>query len=325
LAYGYLIGSIFPFIILLPVLFRIRVLKNVKFNYLFLVNFLKIALPLFLGSLLFRFTNIFEKIIASTLTKGNISYLGYSTQILLVLSTLTSNGISVVIFPILSKLWFNNNHQEIKEYINKGVRIIFILTIPISVLLIFYSDFIIGIIFQRGQFTSEATIAVSKALNFSIGAFIFQSIGSIVIKMFYISGHTKINTIISVIEVLIYISIANYLVKKYSLVGLPIALSISSGLSVFASILYLNKYILKINMKLILIDFFKLLFISLISILLVNFLFNKLFIINTLLTFILSLISGLILFLFLALKFRISEILLIMTPIINKIKQNKTI
>lgn len=320
LAYGYLIGSLFPFLILLPIVFQLEVFKEVKFNKKILYSFLKIALPLLLGSLLFRFTNVFEKIIASTLSKGNISYLGYSAQILLVLSTLTSNGIGVVIFPVLSKLWFKNNYEEISQFINKGIRIIFILTIPVSVLLLEYSDFIIGIVFQRGQFNSEATSAVSRALNFSLGAFIFQSIGSIIIKMFYISGHTKINTIISVIEVLIYISIAFLLLKQYTLVGLPIALSISSGLSVFTSILYLNKYILKFNIKLMLIDFFKILFISLISLFLINIIFNNIFIINKLLTFSISVILGFVLFVFLAIKFKINEILLIISHIMNKIK-----
>jgi putative peptidoglycan lipid II flippase len=274
-----------------------------------------------LGGIFFRFTTIFEKIIASNLSKGSISYLGYSSQIITVLGTITSNGISIVIFPLLSKHWSNNNSNLIKHYIRKSLRIILLLTIPISIYLLFFGNFIISKTFQRGAFSLETTVSVSRALKFSLGAFIFQSIGSIIVKLFYISGYTKVNTIISSIELVVYIILSYLLVNTYSYIGLPIALTISSGLSIAASIYYLNHKIILIGYINILKDIFLIFSLSLISILFIYLINKNIYIYNDILTISISTIIGVLIFFIIGINIKIEELNVIQKFLFRKFQK----
>jgi putative peptidoglycan lipid II flippase len=308
LAYGYLLGSVFSFLFQIPVLAKLKFTFKTSLNFLLLGKLLKLSFPLFIGGIFFRFSNVFEKIVASNLDVGSVSYLGYSGQILTVLGTLTSNGVSTVMFPLISRYWSNENFDKVKYYTTMGLKLIFLLTVPISLYLIFFGKFIIGETFERGLFTTKVTNSVYLAIVFSMAGFLFQSIGSIIVKLFYISGYTGINTIISSLEVVLYMLLAYYLVKYFSFLGLPIALSISSGFSILLSLFFMNYKIIKINYYSLFLNFIKIFILSLFSIMLVYFLNNYFFIYSSLISFIIFNFIGLIFFLVLSFKFKIDEI-----------------
>ncbi len=315
LAYGYTLGSFFSIIFQIPILKRLKFTFKARMNYGFLLKVLKLSFPLFIGGIFFRFSNVFEKIIASNLDIGSVSYLGYSGQIITVLGTLTSNGVSTVMFPLISKYWSNRNFENVKYYLSKSLKLILLLTIPISIYLVFFGKYIIRETFERGAFTPAASVSVYWAIVFSMGGFIFQSIGSIIVKLFYISGHTTINTIISSLELILYMLLAHYLVNDYSFLGLPIALSISSGISIFISLFFLNFKIIKISYFPIVIDFLKLFVLSFLSILLMYYINKYLFIISDLVSFLISNFIGGIFFVILCFWFRVDEIRLLITRI----------
>ncbi len=322
LAIAYLTGSFISCIFQLPILSNFHFNFKSGLNKKALISFIKISLPLLIGGLFFRFTNVFEKIIASNLSKGSISYLGYSSQIITVLGTITSNGVSIVIFPLLSKYWSNNNKEIVGYYIQKSLRIILLLTIPISIYLIFFGNFIISQTFQRGEFTSETSLFVSLALKYSLGAFVFQSIGSIIVKLFYISGNTKINTIISSLELILYICTAYFLVDKLSFIALPVALTISSLLSIIASFIFLNKKIISIKYLNIVKDFILITSLSCFSILLMFFINKNFVLLNILTTMIISTIICCLFFIKVGSVFKIEELMWIEKYCIQKLKKN---
>jgi len=266
LAIGYLASSIFSCFVLSPIL------KKYKFSFTFLIsnahfiNLLKIAIPLFITGLLFRSTTLFERVLASKLEKGSISYLGYSSQILAILATITSNGIGTSIFPTISRLWTEKKMDSLGSFINKSIRIILLVTIPIAIYFSIYAPQIIYFIFQRGAFTNEATLSVSKALAISMGAFIFQGIGTIISKLFYITGKTTIFSFIGLIEIISYFILSYFLLENYSFLSLSISLSVSTFISLSLSLFYVHKKIIKFSITKIFIDISKILITSFISI-----------------------------------------------------------
>ncbi len=315
LAYGYTFGSLFSILLQIPILKHVNFTFKTKMNFGILLKVLKLAFPLFIGGIFFRFSIVFEKIMASHLAIGSVSYLGYSGQIITVLGTLTSNSVSTVMFPLISKYWSNRNFESVKYYLSKSLKLILLLTIPTSIYLVFFGKYIIRETFERGAFTPTVSGSVYWAIVFSMGGFIFQSIGSIIVKLFYISGHTTINTIISSFELILYMLLANYLVNDYSFLGLPIALSISSGISIFISLFFLNYRIIKINYLPLVIDFLKLFILSFLSILLMYYVNKHLFIFSDLISFLISNFIGGIIFVILCFWFKVDEIRLLITRI----------
>ncbi|MHB9140632.1 MAG: murein biosynthesis integral membrane protein MurJ [Paludibacter sp.] len=309
LAFGFLIGSIISFIYLLPILktYKIKFLIDLKDPELFF--FFKTFIPLLLAGVLFRSTNIFERSIASNLEAGSISYLGYSSQILAILATLTSSGIGVSIYPTLSKLWTTNKKHEFNNFFTKIIRILLLFSIPISFVTIFWGDIFIKLVFERGAFNHNVTIAVSRALAWSMGAFIFQNLGNVVSKLFYISGKTTMISIIGSIELLLYVVFGYLFTKHFSFVGLAIALSLSSMINIILSVFFINRTLIKLEFKLLFREISKILVSTSLSILVVYLLYYHAIGINGIIYLLFSLLVGLITFLISGYYFGIEEII----------------
>jgi len=193
-------------------------------------------------------------------------------------------------------------------FFNKIFRIILLISIPIIVVIVFFGDSLVKFVLERGAFTSDVTLAVGRALTWSMGAFLFQNLGSVVSKIFYVAGKTTIISIIASLELVIYISLGFFLSKYISFIGLSISLSISSMFNILLSLMLINKKIFKIDFNFLLSDFLKIFSISAISFISVYYLSHILKIENNF-YLVLLLIIGMINYFLLGIVFRINEVL----------------
>jgi putative peptidoglycan lipid II flippase len=243
LALGTLTGSLIAIVLISPV-----VLNKIRIKYL--VDFLnphtnrliKLALPLFVTGIIYRLTTIIERIIASRLPTGSISYLGYSNQLYLLLATIASGSIITTFFPLLSSSWVEGNKEEFDALLCRGIGLILLITLPIAAVFIALDTQIIEILFQRGAFDRNATMAVARSLSLLMGAFIFGSLGNIMVKVFYIANKTFTISIINIVEIIIYAIAAYFLSIHYSYLGLAFALTLSTGFTIFVSAFFLLRW-----------------------------------------------------------------------------------
>jgi putative peptidoglycan lipid II flippase len=323
LAIGSLFGSFISFFFMLPVLkdysFKLGIdLKNID-N----ISFIRSLTPLLLTGIIFRATGVIERIIASNLPQGSISYLGYTNQLLIALGTLTTNGIAISTYPALSRLWSDNNKIDFTNVFTKTIRLLLLLSIPISLSIIFFSSTFIKIIFERGAFTSANTLAVSNALIWSMGAFIFQGLGGVVAKILYISNKTIISSTIAILEIIIYFILGFILSKYYSYIGLSISLSVSSMINILLSMYFIHKSVVRINFSILLKELMKVIVVSSLAVLCAFIFFKSLkFSLNNNINIVLSLIIELITFYYLAKLIKIEEIEYLQNFIKKKLKND---
>lgn len=318
LAYGYLVGTIISSILLSGVLPAIgfKVIYRGQ-NFDLFKSLIEKSIPLFLFGFIFRFTTVFERMIASKLEPGSISYLGYANQILSILATIASSGIAVSLFPLMSKHWIENKKEVVGSYILKGIRFVLVLTLPLALIVVFWGDIFIKLLLERGAFTHESTISVSLCLSFMMGAFIFQSLGNILVKVFYFSGKTWIISLIASFEIIVYILIGLILSKPYSYVGLAVALSFSSMINIVISTAYINRYLIDLDFKKMIIDISKVVFISILSVALIIILFKlNLLHINDYIYLVISILFGYIIMYWLGVLLKIEEFLFLQTKLI---------
>jgi len=267
LALGTFFGAIISFLMVLPILFTKEYKFRLKIDLLdkHFISLLKVSVPLFFGGIVFRSAPVFERMIASGLPVGSISILGYSGQLITILSTIATSGIVISFFPLMSDAWKKDPTQFI-QYFNKGIRSILILTIPISFAFVLFGDTFIKIILQRGAFTYENTLAVSKTFAFMTPAFIMLCLGGITSKVFYISRRTLELTIISTLELFTYLILSYFLSLRFGYLGIAIGTSIAYSIFSFVYFFYTTYFIFKrYNYKLFLVDIIKILFGALIS------------------------------------------------------------
>lgn len=234
LAVGTLIGFIFSFFYLI---WGIKGFYRFTFNITeeAFIKIIRISLPLFLSGLISRAITLFERMIASTLPDGSISLLGYANQIILILSSITIGGISTTIFPVISSAWAENDLVKTRKYYENGIRVILFLTVPIAFLLFSQGEQLVQVVYERGKFDHKTTVAVSLILYYLTIAFISNSLGAIVSKIFYLSGRTVVSSAFEVGVTLVYIGLSFFLVSSFSYLGLAIASSIGALISVLVS------------------------------------------------------------------------------------------
>ncbi|MFQ9311377.1 MAG: murein biosynthesis integral membrane protein MurJ [Paraclostridium sordellii] len=188
--------------------------------------------PIFIGVAVNQLNTMIDRALASTLAEGSISALNYANKLNVFVMALFISSISVVVYPMLSKLSNKSDKDEFIKVVVQSINSIILLIIPISVGAIMLAKPIVKILFQRGAFDERATTMTAISLiMYSLGMIAF-GLREVLGKIFYSLQDTKTpmkNGIIAVIlNIILNIILVNYM--KYA--GLALATSISAMLCI---------------------------------------------------------------------------------------------
>ena len=244
-AYGNLAGSFLSFVIV-----AFYTLKLYDFHWkasLFhpgLSSIFGASVPLFAAGIFFRSSTVIERFLAARLPEGGISYLGSANQIVVMLSSIITAGLATSSFPVLSKYWQEQNSDLLKQNFKRLIVLILMIVIPLIVVFIVNGVSIIRIVFEHGVFSSNDTLALYRTMVGLMGFFLFTCLGSIVSKILYLSQNTWAVSLIAGFEIIIYFVLAMILIKRYEYLGLAMGLSLSAGVNIIVSLMFIKKRII---------------------------------------------------------------------------------
>ncbi len=275
LSYGV---SLAGFLQLIFLYYFVKKFFSLKFNFKLGADekvkfFFKKLLPSIFSSGVTQINILIGTIIAS-FQPSAVSYLYYADRIYQINLAIAGIAIGVVILPQLSRFVDSKNKEKISLIQNKALELSLFLSIPATIALVIGSDEIISALFGYGNFNKESVANSSLALfYFALGLPAFALIK--VFSSFLFANHnTKIPFYISLISVLINILISIYYFNKIGFIIIPIATSISSWFNAIVLFIYLknkNLFYFKNNFVL---NFFKIVFASILMGLFFNFLLN---------------------------------------------------
>lgn len=234
MAYGYFFGYSFSCLILIRAAFRsgFKLKKRKPGTYIYVKESFVIAIPIFIGSLAGQINALIDRYLASTLDVGTISALNYANRIYLMVIVLFAVTISTIIFPKISRMVVNKEKEKISSIFLKSLIIPSYLLIPITYILFNYSEVIIQLIFERGEFSSSDTKKTAQALSFYSLGILFASYREIIVKLFIAHKKTKIITWNAIIMVVFNIALNLILINKYEHIGLALATSLAFFISI---------------------------------------------------------------------------------------------
>ena len=260
LAYSVLLSYLIQVIYLLFYLrkyepnFSLRFKIHSSFKELFFLG-----LPIFISQIFASFSMFYFDYSATYFAAGTVTAISYGNR----LSTLTNDMLITPISNTVATLFSDNatkenNTSELKRNFYRILILIWIVVIPISMFLFFFSLPIIQTLFERGQFhKNDSEVASTSLMFFSISIFGYalNSIGTRVFlalqKTYWLSLSAIIISIFSVI-------LTKFLVNNLGYVGIPIARSlIVSVLSVLTIVILSYNYLADFNYKDLLIPFCK--------------------------------------------------------------------
>ena len=164
LAVGWICGSFLEVIILGIGLHRQKIGVLPKWSK-YDANLNQVAsqyVPVITGAFLMCSTEIVDQSMAAMLSSGSVAALGYANRVIALPLTLATMALGTAVIPYFSKTIAQKNWGKIEHTFNYYLRLIFITTIPLTIVFILASKLIIQILFERGSFNAEDTQIVSQ-------------------------------------------------------------------------------------------------------------------------------------------------------------------
>ena len=186
-----------------------------------------LAVPIFIGGYVSQINLAIDKILASGLAEGCVSALNYANQIIGSISGLTVTIFVTILYPRLNMAYVQGDHERMSDLSERGIRLIWILAVPLSFGLICYAPDVIRLLFERGAFSAAATKLTSSALVFYSIGLAFLSLNTLITKIYYSMHDTKTAVKCSAVSVLLNIVLNLALVGPMGHAGLALATSIS--------------------------------------------------------------------------------------------------
>ena len=182
LAFATLVGAIMQIVIQLPAVRKIgyRLKPNLDLvNNIQLKNLTELLFPAILSSTIGQIGIYIDMFFASTLQEGAWTSVVFANRIFQFPVGILVTAFLVPLFPLFSRLAGEgkDKYQEIRNYFNKGVGVLFFAAIPIIILILLVSKDAVSLIFERGEFNSNAVLMVTEALcflSFSILPYVFR-------------------------------------------------------------------------------------------------------------------------------------------------------
>ncbi|MFP7254364.1 murein biosynthesis integral membrane protein MurJ [Terribacillus goriensis] len=240
--------------------------KKINFKDKNLIEMSLLVIPVLIGTSVQQVNIAVDRILGSRLGEGSIAALSFGQKINEVFFGLISSTISTFIFPKLSNLNSSNLENQFEELVRRSLNLVSLVVLPITMIVIFYNEFIVRILFERGAFNEESTLLTSSALLFYSIGMLFLGFRDVLNRTFYSMGNTKTPMRNAAIATVSNIFLSIVLMNVIGFVGIPLASSISSIITSTLLLISLRATISKFNFSSFIIVQIKILLSSLILI-----------------------------------------------------------
>lgn len=273
LAYGVILGAALHWLLQIPAakVSGYKYLAFLDFRHSGLIRVFKLMLPRTIGAAAYQINLIVITAIASTLIAGSITVFNFSNNLQYFPIGLVGISFALASFPVLSRAWAGGIKDKFLEIFSLTFRQILFLIIPISLLMFILRAQIVRLVLGTGQFGWLETRLTAASLGiFCLGIFAAALIPFLA-RVFYSFQNTKTPVVIGIGSMILNISLSflfvfllkfpnffqgfmiNILklqgIEDISVIGLPLALSISGIFQFSLLLIFLKKQVSGVNLR----------------------------------------------------------------------------
>ncbi len=186
---------------------------------------LKRMLPVALGAGVLQINVLINTQIASYVSDGAVSYLYFADRISQLPLAIIGTAVGTALLPMLSRAFRDANQIEANNMQNRGFELSWMLSVPAAFALVVIAQPVVQVLFERGEFTHNDTINVTRALiAYSVGipAFVLVKIFT---PGFFSKEDTKTPVKIAVFAIFINLLVSLVLIKGYHMDHMALAIS----------------------------------------------------------------------------------------------------
>lgn len=188
----------------------------------------KLSFPVYISVAILEINMLIEKILASSLSEGSISAMGYASKLRTVPDGIITASVITVVFPLLSTYAENKEFDKLKIITSKVISLLFMSLLPVILISVYYAEDIIKIVYERGIFTAKQTALTANIFTYTIISLIFSGCAGLLNNLFYSMRNTSSPQIAAVIMLLTNTTLNLIFIRYMQAAGLALANSIAS-------------------------------------------------------------------------------------------------
>jgi len=166
---------------------------------------------------------LFDRGFASTLSAGSISSLNYANALISAPAAIISTMLATTLFPVLAEYMASDKITEAYKLTFKWITLVVTFGGLISLLIIIFRYDIIRILFQRGEFDTNAVHLTASVLSVLPLMIVFSSSSAIINRLLFVYNEYKFIAILSIATAFLKF-IFNYIfMKHFGIMGLALA------------------------------------------------------------------------------------------------------
>ncbi len=250
-AIGVVVGSVVRLGVHLTKLCRQINFKKVSISGSYKLQIWQLTWPLLIGVGFSQASGLIDNIFASYQQEGAIAALSYAKKIAELPVVVFPYVLSIVVFPYFSQLAIENREGKLKSLLADSLKWIVIAFVPIAMSIFVFAVPIVEIIFQRGAFDAESTMLTSRPLAVYSTGVVFFAIETILVVFYYGNADTKTPVFIGMACVVLNILLTWLFIRLIDFTGIALAFVVQKTVKNL-TLLYLLKYKLTYNSKLVL-------------------------------------------------------------------------
>ena len=177
----------------------------------------------------------------TTVEVGAVTAVTYSEVLFQFVSNIIGVPISSVMFTELSEAGAKNDYYSVQNAISKTFNLIVLICIPILIIILFYANSIVRIVYGHGNFSETAIEQTAVGLFFYSICIIPVALKQVVTKAFYALNESKIPMLIGIFEVGMNIILSILWAKKGGVAGIVGATAAASVTFVIILIIAFSK------------------------------------------------------------------------------------
>lgn len=197
--------------------------------------------PMIAGAFIMSGTVLVDLSMAAMLEPGSVATLNYANKVVAMILGIGAMALGTAVLPHFSRLVGEDDWDALRDTFKTYAGLITVITLPVTMLLFFTSEFIIHQLFERGAFTVEDTQRVGQVQSYYILQLPFYMLGILGVRL--ISAIAKNDILMKIAMVNLIFNIAgNYFFMKYLGVA-GIALSTTFVCIISSMMMYIFLYL----------------------------------------------------------------------------------
>ena len=251
LAEGVVLGALFHLLIQLPALRGIGFAWKKVWNFgdFGIRKILKLMVPRTIGLAAVQVNWIILNALATTISAGSVAVLNFANNFQYLPISLVGISTAVASFPTLSRQALEEDKAAFVDRINRTLRQILFILLPLSFLMIYLRTDLIRVVLGSGLFGHRDIELTGNILGFFMIGVFAQSIIPFLARSFYAMQNTRIPVIASMAGVGANIFFALYFFSDLKILALPLAFSLAGILNAVILLAFLKYNLRTISLK----------------------------------------------------------------------------